>query len=76
MSTDNRSLMLLAALAADRRLPGGSKLLIWIAAQVALWVHNVKTRRELALMDPHLLNDIGMTELEARRELVKPFWHR
>ncbi len=32
------------------------------------------TRNELALLDPHLLRDIGVNHLEARREADRPFW--
>ena len=75
MSADNRSLSLLAALAADRRLPGGAELLIWLAARVALWVHLSKSRRQLAELDPHIRNDIGLTDYDIYRETAKPFWN-
>jgi uncharacterized protein YjiS (DUF1127 family) len=33
-----------------------------------------RDRRRLAQLDAHLLRDIGVEPLEARRECAKPFW--
>ena len=33
-----------------------------------------RNRGKLALLDAHLLRDIGLTEDEARREAARPLW--
>ena len=33
-----------------------------------------KTRRVLAKLEPHLLDDIGLTEAQAKTEANKPIW--
>lgn len=38
------------------------------------WEHNYQTRKELAKMGPHLLDDIGLTKIDVEQELKKPFW--
>ena len=50
----------------------------WLAT-VGLWIEQSRQRRalgELALRSDHLLNDLGLTEAQARREAGKPFWRR
>lgn len=38
------------------------------------WLMNLRTRRDLAHLPPHLLEDIGMDSKQARREASKRFW--
>lgn len=38
------------------------------------WAARWATRRALARLDAHLLDDIGLTAQEAQAETVKPFW--
>jgi uncharacterized protein YjiS (DUF1127 family) len=38
------------------------------------WQLNVRTRRQLARLDPHLLADAGISPGERLAELEKPFW--
>ena len=47
----------------------------WLAL-LKVWVHRSRQRRELTelLNDDHLLNDIGVSRLDALREAAKPFW--
>lgn len=45
----------------------------WGAWLRRVWRAHV-TRNELALLDAHLLRDIGVNRLEARREAERPFW--
>ena len=71
---DNRSLSLLAAMAAENRLPHASAGLLWIAARVALWVRNVQSRKALSYLSDHHLSDIGLSRSEAERESLKRFW--
>jgi uncharacterized protein YjiS (DUF1127 family) len=38
------------------------------------WHERTKTRRQLAMMDDHLLKDIGISRPQAWSEADKPFW--
>lgn len=38
------------------------------------WLHNWESRRTLRALDPHMLQDIGVTEFERDKEVNKPFW--
>ncbi len=59
------------ALAAVERVEG-------IASQmtnvVRTWARRSNDRRQLALMNEHMLNDIGLTRIDLNREVVKYFW--
>lgn len=35
---------------------------------------SLRTRRQLATLEPRELRDIGVTEAERRRECARPFW--
>jgi uncharacterized protein YjiS (DUF1127 family) len=41
---------------------------------VALWMQRSKQRKNLAQLDKHLLDDIGLTEDMVAKEIAKPFW--
>lgn len=41
-----------------------------IAHLIGLW----RQRRQLAMLDQHLLRDIGVTSQEAAREAARPVW--
>ena len=41
---------------------------------VTTWNQRSRQRRQLRDLPPHLLEDIGVREVEARREATKPFW--
>ena len=43
---------------------------------VAIWIVRRHQRRALAALDDHLLNDVGLSREQARREAAKPFWKR
>ncbi len=38
------------------------------------WQERVQSRRQLTMMDSHMLNDIGVTRAEVDAEVRKPFW--
>ncbi len=41
---------------------------------VARWIRRRRQRRHLATLEDRLLQDIGITAEQARREIAKPFW--
>ncbi len=41
---------------------------------VSGWLNRHRSRRALALLDEHLLRDIGLTAQDASDELRKPLW--
>ncbi|HMJ43153.1 MAG TPA: DUF1127 domain-containing protein [Pseudolabrys sp.] len=43
---------------------------------IAIWVVRRRQRRALAQLDDHLLEDVGLSREQARREAGKPFWKR
>jgi uncharacterized protein YjiS (DUF1127 family) len=45
-----------------------------LAATVRRWHSRSRQRQALAELSSHLLNDIGVSRLEADREAEKPFW--
>lgn len=45
-----------------------------VAATLTLWLRNLATRRALAELPPHLLDDVGLSPAAARREAARPFW--
>ncbi|MEA3252703.1 MAG: DUF1127 domain-containing protein [Pseudomonadota bacterium] len=45
-----------------------------LIATLRLYRHRHCTRQRLRELDPHLLKDIGITRIEARREGRKRFW--
>ncbi len=44
------------------------------AAILKVWARRARTRRRLAGLDRHLLRDIGVDPMRARREAERPFW--
>jgi uncharacterized protein YjiS (DUF1127 family) len=55
-------------------LSGADRRLAVAASTARLWLHRSRTRRALADLDQHLLDDIGRGRLDAQRESAKPFW--
>ena len=41
---------------------------------IVLWRHRYQQRKQLAKLDQHLIEDIGLTEKQIREESRKPFW--
>jgi uncharacterized protein YjiS (DUF1127 family) len=41
---------------------------------IELWQERSRGRRQLLLLDEHVLRDIGITRLQAEAEANKPFW--
>jgi uncharacterized protein YjiS (DUF1127 family) len=62
----------LCSAGAEARLRG--KALRLIARTAARWIARSGQRHDLANLDHHLLEDIGVTSQDAAREAAKPFW--
>lgn len=43
---------------------------------VAEWSRRAKSRNDLARMNSHMLQDIGLERAEVQREINKPFWKK
>lgn len=41
---------------------------------IPVWIHRHKSRNELAQLDMHMMDDIGISHSDMHRELAKPFW--
>ena len=50
------------------------RLVQFIFSKLSIWRKNYRTRRHLAELPEHLLDDIGYSEREVRKEIDKPFW--
>lgn len=64
----------LALLNDQVRLPSGAQILIAMAVMVTKWDRYRRTRKALSGLDPHLLEDIGVSRSAAYSEARKPFW--
>lgn len=64
----------IALLRDQSRLPTAAQALILAAVMVTKWDRMRRTRQSLAKLDPHLLDDVGITRTTAAREIQKPFW--
>ena len=68
--------------AAVKILPGDDtqfRVLTWIAnafRTVETWKLRHKTRRQLAVTEARILNDVGISEAQRSIEANKPFWER
>ena len=41
---------------------------------LGMWIDRAHQRKQLAKLDDRMLKDIGITRIEANREIAKPFW--
>lgn len=59
-------------------LMGGERRLMGAMAHLAslpvAWIWRVRCRRELAMLSPEQLRDVGLDPEAVRRERRKPFW--
>jgi uncharacterized protein YjiS (DUF1127 family) len=63
--------------AASRPTVPGSGAAEWVRhalATIRLWQERSQARRELLILDDHLLRDVGLTPYDVRMEAYKPFW--
>ncbi|MEJ6398925.1 DUF1127 domain-containing protein [Yoonia sp. 208BN28-4] len=64
----------IAHLNAQAKLPTLARFCVAVAVKVTKWESAFRTRRHLARLDPHELDDIGLTRHAAKTEADKPFW--
>ena len=48
--------------------------LLHASALIEAWWKTARERRALARLDDRMLQDIGITREQARREVLRPFW--
>jgi uncharacterized protein YjiS (DUF1127 family) len=53
---------------------GLARMVMRAIGTIRLWRERAQSRRDLAGCDPRLLRDIGVSPLDAGREIGKPFW--
>lgn len=74
MTTQSLTTARLRKLENAPRLPALAALLVLLAVQVTKWSIQSRTRVHLNQLDEHMLNDIGISRADARREANKGFW--
>ncbi len=55
-------------------LPSPMQVVVRVAGLVAIWERRARERRALGEMSEHMLKDLGISRVDARRESDKPFW--
>lgn len=59
-------------------LPSCEKIVIIptnsVLKAVKFWIKRAHQRSQLAKLDERMLNDIGVSQEAAKREITKPFW--
>ena len=55
-------------------LPSPSRAALRLTKIVAAWKMRQRSRKGLALLDDHMLKDIGIDPMAANLEASKPFW--
>lgn len=70
------SLSQLVYLNTQTRVPSIARFAIVFAAVVTLWSVRRRTRMELKHLEPEILDDIGLSRIQADTEAEKPFWQR
>lgn len=56
------------------RIPSAARLFLVAAVLVTKWDRHRKTRKALKNLEPHLLDDVGLSRHSAHSEAAKPFW--
>ena len=51
-----------------------SSVLLRVAEIFFEWRERQRQRRHLAMMDHHMLQDLGLSSADVDREVTKPFW--
>lgn len=63
-----------SVIGAARRQQRTGSALRRLAGVVTVWTLRRRTRKSLRRLDAHLLEDIGLTQADARNEAKRPFW--
>ena len=66
----------LALLSEQVQLPTLARLAVTFAVMVTVWDMNSRSRKSLARLEPYELDDIGLTDTQARKECNKWFCQR
>jgi uncharacterized protein YjiS (DUF1127 family) len=65
--------------AATAATNGHSLLFVRLVSRVVCWLiewrKRAVQRRTLAMLDDHMLKDIGLSRMDVEREISRPFWH-
>jgi uncharacterized protein YjiS (DUF1127 family) len=61
---------------AGRQLPPLSVAALRMVVLIAKWEERRQTRKALKHLDAHLLDDVGLSRADARRELNRRFWQQ
>ena len=56
------------------KLRGLGVLAVRLVEVMLEWQERRRQRRRLAMMDDHMLHDIGLSSADVEREIHKPFW--
>ncbi|CUH77266.1 DUF1127 domain-containing protein [Tropicibacter naphthalenivorans] len=64
----------LAYLDRSQPLPVAAEVALRFAVAVTKWSTRRATRNALKTIEPHLLDDIGLTRQQAMDEAHRPFW--
>jgi len=64
----------LSPLVAAPSLPLAAVLAVKIATVITDWHHRKRSRNALGRLDDRMLDDIGVTYRQARKEAQRPFW--
>jgi uncharacterized protein YjiS (DUF1127 family) len=60
--------------AAPRRLAPAAKFATLLADRLWTWLRRMRERRDLSMLDDHMLKDIGVTRADVEFEAQKHFW--
>lgn len=55
-------------------LPSPMQVVFYVARLVAIWERRARERRALGEMSEHMLKDLGISRVDAKRESEKAFW--
>jgi uncharacterized protein YjiS (DUF1127 family) len=69
-----RNVLLVPPYAASKRVTAFFAAIGRIPHIVRAWSACAESRRALAMLNDHLLRDIGLTRGDVERELMTPFW--
>ena len=74
MTTNTLTSSMLFHLDKQAKLPVLATVLVKAAVIVTQWSTLYRTRQALSQLEPHILDDIGVTPADAAREAERPFW--